>query len=132
MFLIGRLQTSSCVVRTIAKAVDHSLFTLDKHFWQIQSNTEEDKNGPLPSEGVECDTEGEPPEQLEVSKEVKRTSWAVLLEELCHVNPALHPERARAREGVNQEHEEDASVNSNMPVANGANGGDVSAVDSRQ
>lgn len=78
---------------------------LDKNLWQVKTNAEKDENSPLPSERIKCDAKGKPPQQFEVREKVKRASRAILLQELGHVNPALHPERARSSKRVDEEHE---------------------------
>lgn len=92
---------------------------------------EEDEEGPLPAEGVDGDAEGEPPEQLEVGEEVEGAGRGRRFQDLGHVDPALHPERGRPRQRVDEEHEEDPRVDADVPVPDGADGGQVRAVDGR-
>ncbi|KAI6772842.1 hypothetical protein HG530_003800 [Fusarium avenaceum] len=91
---------------------------------QSKANTKEHKDGPFPSEWIDNDTEEEPPDKLQIRKEVKSASWAGNLEHLGHVNPALHPERTRTRKRVHEKHEEDSRVDTNVPVAHAADGVD--------
>lgn len=45
-----------------------------------------------------------------------------------HVDPALHPRLVRARQRVHQEHQQQARVDADVVVADGADGVDVGAV----
>lgn len=97
------------------------LFMLDNCIWNPNADAEKHENRPLPSERVECHAKDEPPDQLEIREEVKSARWAEFLQRACHVDPALHPPSARSCQGVKQEHEEDASVDANVPVTDSTN-----------
>lgn len=107
------------------------LFMLDNCVWNPNANAEKYENRPLPSERVECHAKDEPPDQLEICEEVKSAHWAELLQRARHVDPALHPPSAWSCQGVQQKHEKDASVDANVPVANGTNCFDEGRVDGR-
>lgn len=110
-------------------AVQQPPLPLDKGLGQVDADAEKHKDGPLPAEGVDGDAKDEPPHQLEVGEEVKGASRAGALEQARHVDPAAHPKGAGPGERVDEEHEQDARVDANVPVADGANGRDVGAVD---
>ena len=110
-------------------AVEKLLLHIHNHLRQVEPDAEEDKDGPLPPEGVEADAEDEPPDQLEVCEEVEGAGGAAHLEEARHVDPAAHPEGRGTGERVAEEHEQNARVDADVPVAHGADGGDVGAVD---
>jgi len=68
------------------------------------TDTEKHKDRPLPSKWVDRNAEREPPDQLEISEEIKSSSRRELLYEAGHVDPAFHPEGLRTGERVGEEH----------------------------
>lgn len=97
--------------------VGNPLLLTNHGLGQPETYTEEDKDCPLPSEWVEGNAKQKPPEQLKICEKVKSTRGAAQLQHLCHVDPTLHPPRARAGKGVHEKHEEYPRVDTNMPVA---------------
>lgn len=111
--------------------VEQTVLTMDDSLWKLHSNTKEDKRCPLPAKRVNNHTKAEPPDEFQIRKEVKGASWTTPFEHLGHLNPRLHPVRPRAGHGIHEEHEQDTSVNANVPIADGTNSRNVSAVDGR-
>ncbi|TKW51861.1 hypothetical protein CTA1_1114 [Colletotrichum tanaceti] len=111
-----------------AHAVADTALDLDHSLRQHEAQPEKDEKRPLPPERVEGDAEGEPPEKLEVGEEVKGAHGRRRLEQLGHLDPRLHPERMGPRHRVDEEHEENPRVDANVPVAHGADGGNIRAV----
>lgn len=81
------------------------------------SNTKEHKQCPLPPKGVEGNAECKPPDQLKIGEEVESGCRCKLLKNTSHVNPTFHPEGAWSGEGIGEEHKEDTSVYSDVPVS---------------
>lgn len=120
----GNSLDTPSLVSVFIRAI-HLFFHLHNCLGHSQPNAKEYKQGPLPAERVERDTKDEPPEQLEVREEIKGSRRGELLEDLCHTNPLLHPEWARARQRIDEEDKQQAGVDANVPVADGADGVDV-------
>jgi hypothetical protein len=91
-------------------------------------NAHKGEKRPFPPERVNRDAEHKPPDQLQVREEIKCRRRRSRFQEACHVDPALHPEGPGAREGVHEEHQEDARVDADVPVTDCADGVDVGAV----
>lgn len=81
---------------------------------QRSPDAEEHKERPLPPKGVDGDTEDEPVRQLGVSEEVEGSGRRTAFDELGHVDPFLHPEFLWPCERVDEEHEEQARIDSNV------------------
>ena len=105
-------------------------YILQTHYppWNRSTNVEEQEERPLVSKGIDGDAEAEPPYQLQVREEIESSRRGEVLQHACHLDPALHPERSRARERIREEHEEDMGVDPDVPASNGADGIDVCAV----
>jgi hypothetical protein len=105
--LDGDLETAAMVITSIlnSQALPDLIFATDHGAGQSAANAKEDKKCPLPTEWVDCDAEGEPPDQLKIGKEVKSCGGAMGFEEARHVDPSFHPEGARTGKRVNEEHE---------------------------
>ena len=89
---------------------------LSPHDCQRQSaaDTREHKRCPFPPERVDRNAEHEPVHQLRVSEEVEGTGGRTLLDERGHVDPSFHPFLLRRGERVDEEHEQQAGVDSNV------------------
>ena len=81
---------------------------------QCASNAEKHKECPLPSERVDHNAKHEPVNQLRVSEEVKGSGRRTTLDELGHVNPFLHPTFSWPCERVDEEHEKQARIDSDV------------------
>ena len=81
---------------------------------QRTAHTAEDEERPLPPERIDDDAEDEPVDQFGVGEEVEGSGRGATLEELGHVDPPLHPLWSRPRERVDEEHEEEARVDSDV------------------
>lgn len=74
-------------------SVTNPTLNLDDALRKHEAQSEKDEERPLPAEWVEGDTEGEPPDELEISKEVESTGRRRRFQKLRHFDPSLHPER---------------------------------------
>ena len=81
---------------------------------QCTPNAEKHKECPLPPKGVDHYAEHEPVNQLGVSKEVKGSGRRTTLDELGHVDPFLHPTFSWPCERVDEEHEKQARIDSDV------------------
>jgi len=93
------------LIRRHTDTISQLVLFLHNRHRQTQSDTREDEHSPLPTERIDGDAEREPPYQLAVREEVKRARRAARLDELGHVDPALHPVRRGPRQGVEEEHQ---------------------------
>lgn len=93
--------------------------------WQRAPHPKKHKRRPLPAKRIDHDTKHKPIDQLRVGEEIKGTGGGVGFQKGGHVNPFLHPKFAGAREGVDEEHEEEAGVDADMVVADGTDGVNV-------
>ena len=87
--------------------------------WQRAADTRKHKRCPFPPERVDRNAEHEPVHQLGVSEEVEGAGGRTLLDERGHVDPSLHPFFLRCGERVDEEHEKQARVDSNMVLQRG-------------
>ena len=53
------------------KPISSFIFNINNTLWNAKANPRKYKKGPLPPEGIESNTKGEPPQQLEVCEEIK-------------------------------------------------------------
>ena len=81
---------------------------------QCAADTREHERCPFPPERVYRNAEHEPVHQLRVSEEVEGAGGRTLLDERGHVDPSFHPFLLRRGERVDEEHEEQARVDSNV------------------
>ena len=86
---------------------------------QCAADTREHKRCPLPPERVDRNAEHEPVHQLGVSEEVEGAGGRTLLDERGHVDPFFHPFFLRRGERVDEEHEKQARVDSNVVLERG-------------
>jgi hypothetical protein len=89
------------------------------------TNSGEYEERPFPSKRINRNAKRKPPDQLEISEEVEGSSRSESFDKASHVNPPLHPESLRPSERIRQEHQEDSSIDSNVPIANGADRIDI-------
>ena len=108
------------ILSPFPQSIPNPILRLNHPLRQRMANPKEHKESPLPPEWINCNTESEPPYQLQVSEEIEGPGWCKLFNEASHVNPALHPEGSWAGERVRKEHEKDAGVNSDVPVSDRA------------
>ena len=113
-FLLDQLPTLLITVPLQRKSVPNRVLSLRDLERQRAPNAREHKGGPFPPERVDHDTEDEPVRQLRVSEEVEGAGWCMTLDGLCHVNPFLHPLFLWCREGIDEEHQKQACIDSNM------------------
>jgi hypothetical protein len=92
---------------------------------QRRSNTHQDEQRPLPAERIDHNHKHKPIDQLCVSEELKSTRGSPLLDEPRKINPELHRPLIRPRQWIHEKHEQEARVDANMVVADGADGVDV-------
>lgn len=123
------LETATLIYLFIAVRLQHPLLQLREIVGKVEADTKEDKQRPLPAERVDGHAEHEPPDELQIGEEVKGGRGREGLEDLGEADPAAHPKGRRPGERVRDEHEHDARVDANVPVADGADGGNVGAVD---
>ena len=81
---------------------------------QCASNAEKHKERPLPSKRVDHNAKHEPVNQLRVREEVKGSGRRTTLDELGHVDPFLHPTFSWPGERVDEEHEKQARIDSDV------------------
>lgn len=81
---------------------------------QCAANTREHERCPFPPERVDRNAEHKPVHQLRVSEEVEGAGGRTLLDKRGHVDPFFHPFLLRRSERVDEEHEEQARVDSNV------------------
>ena len=86
---------------------------------QCAADAREHKRRPFPPEGVDHNAEHEPVHQLRVSEEVEGSGGRTLLDERGHVDPFFHPLLLRPGERIDEEHEKQARVDSNVVLERG-------------
>ena len=86
---------------------------------QCAADTREHEQRPLPPERVDRNAEHEPVHQLRVREEVEGASGRTLLDERGQVDPFFHPFLLRRSERVDEEHEKQARVDSNVVLERG-------------
>lgn len=95
---------------------------------QSGTNAHKDERGPLPAERVDDNDENEPVHKFRVREEFERTRRRSLLHESSKINPQLHQTLVGPAQWVHEEHEQEARVDADVVVADGADGVDIRAV----
>lgn len=103
-------------------------FLLNHLHGQSTANAEQDERSPLPPERVNQDDKEEPVDQFRVREEVKGTGRGESFHQSCPVDPSFHTTLCGLRQWVDQEHQEESSVDTNVHVTHSANSIDVGAV----
>lgn len=112
----------------LLQLVAERLLPLDHLQRQRASDTEKNKESPLPPERTNEDQKHKPEDQLRVGEEVKGARRRELFQEAGEVDPGLHPSLARPRQGIGQEHEQKARVDANVHVTDCPNSVHVRAI----
>ena len=109
--------------------IPQPLLPLHNAHRQALPDPKQHKRRPLPPERIHQHHKHEPVHQLRVREEIKRRRRRQRLHRTRHVDPLLHPVSPRRRQRVDQEHQQQARVDPDVQVADGADGVDVRAVD---
>lgn len=91
------------------------LFSTHDLHRQPLPNPKKHKRRPLPPERVDRDTEEEPPKELLVREEIKGTSRRVAFQKFGHLDRPVAPPRFGRCQRIDEEHEEDAGVDTDVP-----------------
>ncbi len=96
------------------QSVPNRVFSSHNPQWQRAPNAEEHEECPLPPEGIDHNAEHEPIDQLRVSEEVEGRRRRTMLDKLGHVDPFFHPFFLWPRERIDEKHEKQTCVDSNV------------------
>lgn len=100
------------------KSIPNRVLSFDNPHWQRTPNAREHERCPLPPERVDDNAKDEPIHQFRVSEEIEGSSWGTTFDELGHVDPSFHPLFLWPRERVDEEHEKQARIDSNVVLCN--------------
>lgn len=100
------------------QSIPNRVLSLHNPQRQCAPNAREHEGCPLPPERVDHNAEHEPVHQLRVSKEVEGSGWRMTLDGRCHVDPSFHPFLLWPGEWIDEEHEKQARIDSNVVLEN--------------
>lgn len=126
------------LLRSGTVVVSKSVFFLDNLHGELGSNTEKDEHGPLPTEWIDGNCEHKPVpvrvsagrapvlrgylHEFTVGKEVESTGRRQRFDCGRHINPFLRPVRVAFGERIDQLHEKQTCVDTDVVVANCSDG----------
>ena len=111
-----------------AQPIPHLVLLLYHMERQSTANTKKHKECPLPPKWIDGNAEHEPVDEFRIGEEVESFRRRSPLNGSSHIDPLLHPVLMRPSERIDEEHEEETSVDTNVIVSDCADGVDIGAI----